>query len=247
MVSSMLKGKTILVTGGSGLIGSSVCDSIKENGGRAISLDLEQSVSISCESLIVDCTDSSSLDYALFEAVKRYGVIHGAVHSAYPKTKHWGEKFGSIDYTRLSRDISMQLGSAILFSQVMHKYFLSKGDGSFVHLGSIQGINAPKFEHYECTSMTSPIEYSAVKAGVIAMTKWLAKYSFNSGIRFNCVSPGGVLDGQDKGFVERYRRACSSVGMLKSSDVSDTICFLLSDLSSRITGQNIVVDDGWTL
>ena len=116
-----------------------------------------------------------------------------------------------------------------------------------IHLGSIQGISAPKFEHYAGTTMTSPIEYAAIKSGVIAITRWLAKYYSNTGIRVNCVSPGGILDQQPESFLLRYRDSCTNIGMLDAADVAETIVFLLSNDAGAINGQNIVVDDGWSL
>jgi len=95
--------------------------------------------------------------------------------------------------------------------------------------------------------MTSPIEYSAVKSGMITMTRWLAKYYKNKNIRVNCVSPGGILDQQQQSFLKKYRESCTSKGMLAPTDVVGAILFLLSDQSKYINGQNIVVDDGWSL
>ena len=116
-----------------------------------------------------------------------------------------------------------------------------------VYVSSIQGVAAPKFSHYEGTSMTSPIEYSAVKAGIISMTKWLAKYYSGNNIRVNCVSPGGIIDNQSSQFLDRYRQSCTNYGMLSSGQVAEVITFLLSEASFAINGQNVIVDDGWTL
>ena len=69
--------------------------------------------------------------------------------------------------------------------------FLRQGGGDLVHVSSVQGVQAPKFDHYEGTQMSSPIEYAAIKSGIISITRWLAKYHANKGIRVNCVSPGG--------------------------------------------------------
>ena len=106
---------------------------------------------------------------------------------------------------------------------------------------------APKFDHYTGTTMSSPIEYAAIKSGIIHSTRWLAKYYSNKNIRVNCVSPGGILDNQDSQFLEKYRNSCNNIGMLDPSHVSNSIAFLLSDSASAITGQNIVIDDGWSL
>ena len=243
-----LDGKVVVVTGGSGLLGSAVCDSISNSGGIPLSFDIKPNDSELVSSFFCDCTSKADLLESLTKAKNMFSCITGAVHCAYPRSNSWGQTFEESDFDRLSEDISLQLGSAILFSQVMHKLFLEQQTpSSFVHVSSIQGISAPKFEHYLGTSMTSPIEYSAIKSGIISITRWLAKYSFNTGIRFNCVSPGGIFDNQDPVFLRRYRSTCASVGMLQPSDVSSVISYLLSDFSSAITGQNIVVDDGWSL
>ena len=95
--------------------------------------------------------------------------------------------------------------------------------------------------------MVSPVEYSAIKAGLIAVTKYLSKYYKNKKIRVNCVSPGGILDNQPKIFINNYRKVCNEKGLLHPEDVVRTILFLLSDESRHINGQNIVIDDGWSL
>ena len=141
----------------------------------------------------------------------------------------------------------MQLGGAILFSQKILSAFKQQGHGNLIHLSSIQGVCAPKFEHYVGTSMTSPIEYAAIKAGIISIVRWLAKYSANQNIRVNCVSPGGIIDSQPKEFLSRYRDSCTNIGMLSAEQVASTIAFLLSPDSFAINGQNIIVDDGWSL
>ena len=105
----------------------------------------------------------------------------------------------------------------------------------------------PKFDHYEGTHMTSPVEYAAIKSGIISITRWLSKYHANKGIRVNCVSPGGILDKQPEVFLERYRQSCTNIGMLHSNQVANAIIFLLSSASLAINGQNLIVDDGWSL
>jgi NAD(P)-dependent dehydrogenase (short-subunit alcohol dehydrogenase family) len=139
------------------------------------------------------------------------------------------------------------LASAIILSQQLFQVFIKQGYGNFIHMSSIQGVATPKFEHYDGTQMTSPIEYSAIKSGIISMTSWLAKYYKNNNIRVNCISPGGILDKQPDSFLEKYRESCTSKGMLDAEDVVGSVLFLLSDQSKYINGQNLIVDDGWSL
>lgn len=79
------------------------------------------------------------------------------------------------------------------------------------------------------------------------MTKWLAKYFKNSNLNINCVSPGGVLDKQLEIFQNNYKSDCNNIGLLKPKNVSYPILFLLSDQAKGISGQNLIVDDGWSL
>ena len=95
--------------------------------------------------------------------------------------------------------------------------------------------------------MTSPIEYSAIKAGIISITKWLAKYYKNKNIRVNCISPGGIFDHQNDEFIKKYRNSCTNIGLLEANQISSLILFLLSNNSKAINGQNLIVDDGWSL
>ena len=108
-------------------------------------------------------------------------------------------------------------------------------------------LQPPKFDHYQGTSLTSPIEYSAIKSGIISITRWLAKYYKNQNIRVNCISPGGILDHQPISFLEKYRNSCTNIGMLNAKDLVSTISLLLSSQSRAINGQNIIIDDGWSL
>ena len=95
--------------------------------------------------------------------------------------------------------------------------------------------------------MTSPIEYTAIKSGIISITRYLSKYCKGDNIRINSISPGGIFDNQPKSFVQNYKDSCNSKGMLESEDITGALLFLLSDESKFIHGQNIIVDDGWTL
>ena len=152
-----------------------------------------------------------------------------------------------LEEINLFEDLSKQLGGAIMISKYVINELLKHEGGSLVHISSIQGVRAPKFEHYIGTDMNSPIEYSAIKAGVIAITKWLAKYYGRKGVRVNCISPGGIEDGQPEIFVERYRKSCSNIGLLRSEHITKTAALLLSEDGIGINGQNFIIDDGWTL
>ena len=92
-----------------------------------------------------------------------------------------------------------------------------------------------------------PVEYAAIKSGLIHLTKYMAKYFKGKNIRVNTISLGGIEDKQPESFLRAYKEFCLNKGMLNAKDISGTVLFLLSDLSEYVNGQNIVVDDGFTL
>jgi NAD(P)-dependent dehydrogenase (short-subunit alcohol dehydrogenase family) len=95
--------------------------------------------------------------------------------------------------------------------------------------------------------MSNSVEYSAIKAGVIHLTKYIAKYVKGNNIRVNSLSLGGILDNQPQSFLDNYKKYCLNKGMLLPDDVAGTLIFLISDASEFVNGQNIIVDDGFTL
>ncbi len=248
--------KVVLITGACGLIGESLVLGLKNENYKLILIDnnkekMENLKSkINNESFLFLNSDillRGSIEYCIEKANKKFGRIDGAIHAAYPKSKGWGAKFEDLKEHYLMEDIQNQLGLAIMFSQKMIKYFLHQGHGNLIHFSSIQGISTPKFEHYKGTSMCSPIEYSAIKSGIISITKYLSKYYKNKNLRINCISPGGVFCDQPEQFLKNYKQSCNSKGLLDAKDIKGTILFLLSKDSQYINGQNIVIDDGWSL
>lgn len=252
----MLNNQIILVTGGAGRIGSAFCKGIIENGGKVVIGDISEEKGMALEKnlrsddaffIAVDTTNTESIKRCIEAGKNHFGKIDAAVHCAYPISTQWGTSFEKIKAENLSQDLFSQLGGAILFSQQVISYFREQGSGNLVHIASIQGIAAPKFEHYNDTDMTSPIEYTAIKSAIVAVTRYLSKYCKGENIRINAISPGGILDNQPPNFLARYAESCNSKGMLNSEDIVGTLIFLLSDQSQFINGQNIIIDDGWSL
>jgi NAD(P)-dependent dehydrogenase (short-subunit alcohol dehydrogenase family) len=252
----VLKNNVVAITGGAGLIGTAFSKAIIKNGGKVIvgdissdrGLDLQDKLGVDNALFVkVNTSDINSIDKFLETGNDHFGKIDSAIHCSYPRSEQWGTKFEELKTAGLKDDLFNQLGGAILFSQRLISFYRKQGYGNLIHMSSIQGVAAPKFEHYEGTKMTSPIEYSAIKSGIISITRYLAKYYKGKGIRVNCVSPGGILDNQPEVFLEKYNSTCSSKGMMDVSDLNGTIIYLLSDMSKYINGQNIIIDDGWIL
>jgi NAD(P)-dependent dehydrogenase (short-subunit alcohol dehydrogenase family) len=252
----MLNNLIVVISGGAGRIGSAFSRVVVENGGKVIIGDMNSELG---NRLVTDLgendalffdgnlTEPNTINNMLEKGLEKFGRIDAGVHCAYPVSKQWGTRFEDLEPEGLEKDLFNQLGGAILFSQQMIRHFRQQGHGNLLHISSIQGVATPKFDHYEGTDMVSPIEYSAIKAGIISITHYLAKYCNNENIRVNCISPGGILTNQPEIFLAKYRNSCTSKGMLNASDLSGTLIYLLSDHSKYINGQNIIVDDGWSL
>lgn len=252
----MLKGMVVAISGAAGRIGSAFAEAVVQNSGRVVLGDVLEKEGKKLELvlgteksvfLLANLSKKNEIKAFFDNGVARFGRIDAAVHCSYPRSKQWGTRFEEIEDDLLAEDLKIQLGGSILFSQQAIRLFCEQGHGNLVHVSSIQGVAAPKFEHYDGTKMCSPIEYSAIKSGIIAISKYLAKYTKGENIRVNCISPGGILDNQPESFLKKYKSSCTSKGMLDASDLTGTLIYLLSDQSKYLNGQNIVVDDGWTL
>src|SRR5271157_2541009 len=150
----------------------------------------------------------------------------------------------SIDSWRTAVD--SQMTSYCLCCREAAEAMRSRKRGSIINLGSTYGMVGPDFSIYEGTALTMPAAYAAIKGGIINFTRYLASYYAKDGIRFNCISPGGVENNQAAPFVENYVRKTPLGRMAKPGDIAGAAVFLASDASAYVTGHNLVVDGGWT-
>ena len=248
--------KTIIITGGAGRVGLALTKDLIKKGHQVLIGDINKThlikikKKINSNNLIIfsgNLTNKKNINKFIEFGLKKFTKIDVAAHCAYPKSKKWGAKLEDISEKSLKEDLTSQLGGTIIFSQCISKYFLKIKRGNLILISSIFGTQTPKFENYKNLKMITPIEYSAIKSGIISITKYLAKYYQKKNIRVNCVSPGGIKDNQPALFIKRYKQYCNSKGMLDGSDISNLIIFLISDSSKYINGQNLIIDDGWTL
>jgi NAD(P)-dependent dehydrogenase (short-subunit alcohol dehydrogenase family) len=256
----MLNNRVVIITGGAGLIGQEFVRAVVEQNGIAIIADIDGRVSKEvkydlCAELSTKNIDTIELNITNLDSIlnmvsalhARYGRIDALVNNAYPRNKNYGRKFFDVEYSDFCENLNVNLGGYFLTSQQLARYFKKQGYGNIVNIASIYGVIPPKFEVYENTAMTTPVEYAAIKSALIHLTKYMAKYFKGMNIRVNTLSPGGVLDGQNELFLEAYRKISLNKGMLDKSDLRGALIFLLSDLSKYVNGQNIVVDDGYSL
>lgn len=254
-----LEDQRIIVVGGGGLLGSSICQSIVESGALCViadvSLDRAEAVAKHIESVTglhpfcveVSIADTVSVDSMIVKSVGLMGSVTGLVNTAYPRNANYGRRFEEVTYADFCENTNVHLGGYFLVSQRILEHFRGNGGGSLLNMSSIYGVIAPRFEVYRETEMTMPVEYAAVKAGLVHLTKYLAKYYAGLNIRVNSLSLGGLLDRQPESFLAKYREYCLNKGMLDPQDILGSVVFLLSDSSRYCNGQNLVVDDGFTL
>lgn len=254
-----LTGKTVIVLGAAGVLGRTITEAILTAGARRVlALDINADALIELQTLlgdrlhyrVVDMLDRRSIEDTLAVADRNFGGLDGAVNAAYPHNPRYGRHFFDVEYEDFCENTSLHLGGYFLFMQSCARYALnSKRDFSLVNLSSIYGSMAPRFSIYEGTTMTMPIEYAGIKAGLENITRYVNSYMKGRSTLFraNCVSPGGIRFGQDQTFLDSYKKHCIGKGMLDGDDVVGSIVFLLSDASRYVAGQNLIVDDGFSI
>ena len=249
-----MKKQIIIVTGGFGAIGFPLSQSLLKEGHKVIIVDTKikkkdksKLKSFNYFAMKINLNKENEIKKLISRCVKKFKKIDALIHCSYPKTKDWGTKLENLKQKSLNENLNNQLGSTIIISKNITKLFLKQKYGTLILLSSIMGLNNPKFETYKGTNMSSPIEYSAIKAGIISITKYLAKYYSKKNLKINCISPGGIKNKLPKRFIENYKNHCNTKGLLDPEDVVNSIKYLLSEKSNSISGQNIVIDNGYSL
>lgn len=255
MQSVSLKNKVIVVTGGAGAIGQCFVRGVSDRGGIAIvadiNLDAAKLLSEDCvgqaEAAHLDITSKDSVEALIADLLQRHGRIDALVNNAYPRNKNYGKKLEDVTYVDFCENVNMHLGGYFLVTQQFCLAFKQQGYGNVINMSSIYGSMAPRFEVYDGTPMTMPVEYAAIKSAIEHLTRYFAQYFKGTGIRVNSLSPGGILAGQPADFLAAYNKHCATKGMLDADDVLGALMFLLSDDSAFMNGQNLIVDDGFSL
>jgi len=256
----ILKDKKYIITGGLGLLGIEFTRRIISEGGFVIIFDNRDATYLDLSEFFskdvldnkinlvnLDITNEQEVARQIKITFNQYNVIDGLINNAYPRNEEYGVHFDKVNYESFVENIGMNIGSYFICSKIISQYFFKQGYGNIVNLSSIYGHSAPKFQIYSDTEMTMPVEYAVIKAGINNLTKYMAKIFKGRNIRVNAISPGGIYDEQPLKFVKNYKNYCLNKGMLQAEDISGTLVYLLSDESKFVNGQNVIVDDGFTL
>jgi len=251
-----LQDKVIVISGACGFLGKSFVEAVLQHNGTVIAADIDEAqlkklkeeiTSDRLHPVLLDITSLNAVTSCIKEVSAKHGKIDALVNNAYPRNKAYGNDLEKVTYKDFCENVDMHLGGYFLCMQQFSVYFSKQGSGNIVNMASIYGVVPPRFEVYENAGFTMPVEYAPIKAGIIHLTRYFVNYYAGKNIRFNCISPGGIYNNQDETFVKKYKEHGLCKGMLDRGDLTGTLLYLLSDVSSYINGQNIIVDDGWTL
>lgn len=229
-----LKGKNIIVTGASGFLGSHVCGALNIEGANIIGIDINPSDNVTR----INIADSDDVDDFVADLASHGIKIDGLVNNAAVNFRGGNTTDEEFDIT-MSVNIKGQYNCITKIRQLIDT-------GSIVNVSSIFGLISPDFKVYNSDpTLYSSSVYGAAKAGLAQLTRYYAVL-YGRFVRVNSVSPGGIWQNHTKEFSDRYSERVPMKRMADVKEIVNPILFLLSPLSSYITGHNLVVDGGLT-
>jgi len=265
-----LTGRVAVVTGGVGLLGAEFCRTLAEAGAAVAVVDLNASASQAVKdsltnsgykalALPTDITQPDSVNVAVEKILSTFGRLDILVNSAAldpkfdPEAINKGITPGAFEDYPLdlwNSALNVNLTGMFLMTQACVKPMIEQGKkGSIINICSTYGLNGPDQRIYIKEGKRvafKPIYYTVTKAGVMGFTKYLAAYYAETEIRVNALTPGGVFNNHEDYFVKNYSAKTILGRMAKKDEMNGALLFLASEASSYMTGNNVVVDGGWT-
>jgi NAD(P)-dependent dehydrogenase (short-subunit alcohol dehydrogenase family) len=255
-----MKDAVAIITGGAGHIGRAVGRKLAERGvhvavldkskdqGMAFAAELSSQSGIACAFLDADLMDPACFAAIKAEVESRWGRADFVVNNAafYDDAPGWGVPFEEEGYDAWLKVMRVNLLAPFFLVQKLAPLLRQSPLASVVNVGSIYGVVGPDHGLYEGTDMTNPAAYSASKGGLVALGRWLSTVMAPE-VRVNTVTPGGVERGQVEVFKQRYLARTPLKRMATEQDVANAVAWLLSPESAYVTGQNLIVDGGWTV
>lgn len=254
-----LDGRVIAVTGAAGILGSHFCKELIDSGAKVAAIDREDgALNILQEQLgapsslatyCADIRDRRQISEVRKKVEAIFGPVDGLLNNAATKSLNFFEPFESFPLSDWDYVMSVNLTGSVVCAQEFGSEMAGRGRGSIVNVLSIYGILAPDQRIYEDSeylgrSINTPAIYSASKAGLLGLTSYLSTYWGARGVRVNALTPGGIFSGQNETFVRRYSDRVPMDRMGGADDLCGALVFLMSDASSYVTGQNIIIDGG---
>ncbi len=264
-----LTGRTAVVTGGAGLLGSEFCKTLAEAGASVAVVDLNLDAANKIADALcrdgyrakgfgTDITKPDSVKQLVASFLSDFGRLDVLVNSAAldpkfdPDAASKGIAPGNFEDYPLDQwnaALNVNLTGMFLITQACVKPMIENGKGSIINICSTYGLNGPDQRIYIKNGKRvafKPVYYTVTKAGVLGFTKYLAAYYADTEIRVNALTPGGVFNNHEEYFVKNYSAKTILGRMAKKDEMNGALLFLASDASSYMTGNNVVVDGGWT-
>ncbi|MBT3585646.1 MAG: SDR family oxidoreductase [Halobacteriovoraceae bacterium] len=264
-VNFALKGQTALITGAGGILAEYFTAGLARAGANIALIDINDQVinerakmlstkyDVSTYAHTCDITKKDSVSSMVQAVSDNLGDITILHNNAAAKPKDLTKYFAP--YEEYSLDVwkdmmAVNIDGMFLVSQAVGKHMISHGKGgSIIQTASIYGVNAPDQRIYEGSDymggpINTPAVYSASKAAVVGLTKYLATYWAEKNIRVNCLTPGGVESGQNETFKQKYSARIPLGRMAEAQEMVGALIYLASSASSYVTGQNIMIDGG---
>ena len=264
---SSLEGKTAVITGGAGILGKHFSEGLagcgshvvvvdlNEKEGEMIARDLTRRYGQQCISIVCDVSEPTSVSSMVDEVMKQFGDINILHNNAASKSSNLEAFLAPFEEYTLDqwREVTkVNLDGMFLVAQAVGRKMVEQNrGGSIIQTASIYGLLGPDSRIYEGSSymgrsINTPAVYSASKAAVIGLTKYLATYWADKNIRVNCIIPGGAESGQNDTFKEKYSSRVPLGRMAQPEEMVGALLYLASNASSYVTGQNIIIDGGWS-
>jgi NAD(P)-dependent dehydrogenase (short-subunit alcohol dehydrogenase family) len=256
-----LSGRAVLITGAAGHLGRSLAAALAELGAglaltdrdeaplAELSAALARRYGTPAMHCVAELADDAAVQALPGRVCERFGRLDAVVATAaFVGTSAlggWAVPFAEQSVETWRKALEVNLTSAFALAQAAAKPLAACGSGSLVLLGSIYGLLGPDLRLYEGTAMGNPAAYAASKGGLLQLTRWLAT-TLAPKVRVNAVTPGGIFRSQPEAFVERYVARTPLGRMGSERDMIGALVYLVSDLSLYVTGQNLVVDGGWS-
>lgn len=264
-----LAGRVVVITGGAGLLGPQHGEAVARFGGVPVLADLreeearERAAELSSRWQIpalgvgADVTRPRDVVRLRDQVLERFGHVDVLINNAANNPKAEGDfpdlsRLESFSVERWNADLAVGLTGAFLCAQVLGAEMARRGEGVILNIASDLAVIAPDQRIYrragvaEALQPVKPVSYSVVKTGLLGLTRYLATYWADSGVRVNALSPGGVRTSQDSGFMAQLKQRIPLARMAELNEFQGAVVFLCSDASSYMTGANLVVDGGRT-
>ena len=262
-----LSGKVAVVTGGAGIQGVRITRGLAAYGAdvAVIDIDAEKTAALAEEinaeygvrtlGIVCDVADPESVTAMVAKVVEKLGGVDILHNNAASKTKNPADFFVPFEdfaFETWREAMSVNIDGMFLVAQAVGRQMLKQGrGGSIIQTSSTYGVVGPDFRIYEGSEymglkITMPAVYAASKAAVVGLTKCLATYWGDKGIRVNTLVPGGIESGQNETFQKNYGARVPLGRMAHVDEMVGAVIYMASDASSYMTGQMVVVDGGWT-